>query len=472
MILIIGSGVAGLAAAIRAREKGAQVLVIHRGWCTGSTHHAQGGIAAALLLEDSPERHLRDTLESGQGLADPRAVELLVREGPALLQGLGLTFYPTPAREGGHSLPRIWHTGHDRFGLSLQWHLRQLARQRGVRFLKTRVLALGLAEGEAVGAWTEEGFLPADAVILATGGYAALYDPTTNPPENQGEGLWMALHAGAVLRDLELVQFHPTWLYVPPDGLISETVRGAGAVIRNTRGEAFMPRYHPMGDLAPRDVVTRAILQEMAATGADHVILDLSPIPEREFSRRFPHTYRRVRSYWPHVPVRPAAHYSLGGVVVNAWGETGVPRLFAAGEVAWTGVHGANRLGSNSLLEGLVWGTQAGERASLLPPSRRQPEDITPPVPSLPEHLRKAMDRQAGALRRGEDLQELVEKLPPSLVRWVAEGALLREESRGVHLREDFPTPHISPYHLDLTLEKGQFRWQRTNLPNLMEVVG
>ncbi len=469
MIVVIGSGVAGLAAALGAREEGAEVLVIHRGWRTGSTHFAQGGIAAALLPGDSPERHLQDTLESGQGLASPRAVEILVREGPALLRRLGFSFHPTPAREGGHALPRVWHTGHDRFGLSLQWHLRRLAHRRGVRFWKARVLALGLAGGEVVGVWTDQGFVPADGVILATGGYAALFDPTTNPPQNQGEGLWMALHAGAVLRNLELVQFHPTWLCVPPYGLVSETVRGAGAVLRNARGEAFMPRYHPMGDLAPRDAVTRAILQEMAATGADHVVLDLSSIPEPVFARRFPHIYPRVRPHWPRVPVRPAGHYSLGGVLVNEWGETGVPRLFAAGEVTWSGVHGANRLGSNSLLEGLVWGMRAGNRAAHLPPARREPEAITPPIPELPAHFRETMDRLAGPLRRGKSLRDLLASLPLSLARWVVEGALRREETRGVHVREDFPASHHPPYHLDLMLVGGTPRWQRTSV---LEAVG
>ena len=224
-----------------------------------------------------------------------------------------------------------------------------------------------------------------------------------------------------------------------------------------------------MGDLAPRDAVTRAILREMVATGTDHVVLDLSPIPEETFSRRFPHIYPRVRPHWPRVPVRPAAHYSLGGVVVNVWGETGVPRLFAAGEITWSGVHGANRLGSNSLLEGLVWGWRAGERAALLPPSRRKPEEVTPPVPSFPPHLRWAMDRLAGPLRRREALWKLLMDLPPSLARWVVEGALLREETRGVHVREDFPDPHPSPYHLDWTFVQGEPRWHRTNV---LEVVG
>lgn len=465
MILVIGSGVAGLAAAIRAREWGARVIVLHRGWRTGSTHFAQGGIAAALLPEDSPEQHMRDTLESGHGLADPHAVELMVREGPRLLRELQIPFHSVPAREGGHSVARVWHTGHDRFGLSLQWGLRKRARDLGVRFLQARVLALALRDGEVVGVGTDAGYLPADAVILATGGYAALWDPTTNPPENRGEGLWMAVHAGAVLRDLELVQFHPTWLCAPPFGLISETVRGAGGVLRNLQGEAFMHRYHPMGDLAPRDAVTRAILQEMKQTGTDHVILDLSAIPEPQFRERFPHIYPRIQRFWPRIPVRPAAHYSIGGIVVNSRGETGVPRLFAVGEAAWTGVHGANRLGSNSLLEGLVWGTRAGEQAARLGPQEKEPTDFTPPVPEFAPDFRRMMNEKAGPVREKSGLEDLLQHLPtPSLPRWIAEGALEREETRGVHVRDDAPAPAPIPYHLDLKKEGDTFIRERVDV--------
>ncbi len=464
MIVVVGSGVAGLAAALAARGEGKEVLVIHRGWTTGSTHHAQGGIAAALRDPDTPEAHARDTLRAGQGLASPEAVRILTREGPAMLRHLGLPLHPSPAREGGHGHARVWHTGHDRFGLDLQRFLRRKAREAGVRFLHGHVRGLGLRHGEVVGVWVATTWIPADAVVLATGGYAALWRTSTNPPGNVGEGLWMALHAGARLRNLELVQFHPTWLAQPPHGLISETVRGAGARLRNVWDEPFMHRYHPQGDLAPRDVVTRAIMEEMRRTRAPYVLLDLSPIPRDRFAQRFPHIYPRVASFWPRVPVRPAAHYTLGGIVVDTWGHTGVPRLLAAGETTWSGVHGANRLGSNSLLEGLVWGMRAGLAASRLPPQKALlPAPSTPPPPSNPSRWQGILDRYVGPVRRGEALQTLAEGTLPDLSGlpgWLIQAALLRRESRGVHVREDFPDPAPEPYHLDLRLTpEGRLQW-------------
>lgn len=467
MIVVIGAGVAGLAAAITAREEGKEVLVIHRGWSTGSTYHAQGGIAAALRFPDSLEAHARDTLEVGQGLADLEAVRVLCQEGPDVLRKMGIPLDPEPTREGGHRYARVWHTGHDRFGRDLQRFLIQKAQQAGVQFLQAHVKGLGVRDEGVVGVWVETTWIPADGVVLATGGYAALWEKTSNPPENQGEGLWMAAQVGARLRNVELVQFHPTWLAEPPYGLVSETVRGAGARLRTMDGETFMHRYHPLGDLAPRDVVTRAILEEMRRTGSPYVLLDLSPIPRDTFDKRFPHIAPRIAPYWPYVPVRPAAHYSIGGVVVDLWGRTEVPRLLAAGEVAWSGVHGANRLGSNSLLEGLVWGRRAGMMAAQLPPSRKRwPSPPTPPPPD-PSPWRKAMDQFVGPIRSGEEVAKVMDQAE-GVPAWVAQAAWIRQESRGVHQREDFPHLDTTLYHVDGHWVDGVMRWER----QLLKVVG
>ncbi|MGQ9753877.1 MAG: L-aspartate oxidase [Thermaceae bacterium] len=475
-LLVLGAGIAGVYAALAAEKRGARVLLVSKDPVpAGSTAWAQGGVAFPLDEKDL-EDHLRDTLTAGRGLVDEGVARSILEEAPVVLEelrALGVRFEDPPAREGGHSRPRVFHLGGDRTGLLL---LKALLAHLQSPVLEGHMV-LSLLKGERVGGavlWGPEGFLEveAGAVLLATGGLGRLFPVTTNPPGATGDGLVLAWRVGAVLRDMELVQFHPTAL---PDGsLLTEAARGAGAVLLNALGERFMARYDPLGELAPRDVVARAIHQERVNTG--RVYLDLRGIPDLE--HRFPTVVASARALGldplkEALPVAPAAHYLVGGVRTDLFGFTGVPGLYAAGEVASTGFHGANRLASNSLLEGLVMGKRAALRAL---------EDLAwgkgeaPPLyamgPAELGGLRFWTGLEAGVVRRREGLLAALsfakglplEEIPLQAVRgraWVEAGnlallarlllsaALLREESRGVHFREDFPRPSPSPYHTE-----------------------
>ncbi|HEY2542415.1 MAG TPA: FAD-dependent oxidoreductase [Gaiellaceae bacterium] len=411
-VAVVGAGVAGLTAALTAADAGASVVVLAKGAVDSSNSWAaQGGIAAAVGADDDPSLHAADTRAAGRGLCRGSAVELLTREAPAHIDelvSLGVRFDDGLGREGGHSRSRVVHAGGAETGRRIAEVLAARVRQHArIRIAEERV--------DSVGA------LPARAVVLATGGYAALWERTTNPRGAVGEGLLLAHAAGAALADLEMVQFHPTALL--DDGfLLSEALRGAGATLLDDDGERFT--Y----ELAPRDVVARAI------AARDGASLDLRAI-ERD---RYPSLMATLvrAGYDPAgepIPVSPAAHYAIGGIVTDLDGRTTVPGLYAAGECACTGVHGANRLASNSLLECLVFGRRAA-LAALAGPTLVAEETTLPPRVDAGAELW----HDAGLIRNADGLQRLAGSEDP-LVRLVANSALARTESRGVHFREDFP---------------------------------
>ncbi len=427
-LIIVGGGVAGLYAALSAADE-ADVLVLSKGPLHGSSsYYAQGGVAAALADDDDPELHAEDTLRAGRGLCRESAVEAATAEAPARIADLvelGVVFDEGLGREGGHSRRRIAHAGGAETGKRIAEALAERVRTHPRITVSEgeRVLALWPGEGRCAGVVTDRRAVAGRGTLLATGGYAALWERTTNPPGAVGEGLALAYRAGAALADLELMQFHPTAL-VDDGFLLSEALRGEGALLLDEHGERFTD------ELAPRDVVARAIL------GRGHVRLDLRGI-ERE---RFPGLIATLErgGYEPDVkpiPVYPAAHYSIGGIVTDLDGRTTLPGLYAAGECACTGLHGANRLASNSLLECLVFGRRAG-LAALREPAA--PASTPPPAPdrrsTVTEDVRRALWRDAGLIRDVDGLERL-RKAPLLLARLVAESALAREESRGVHFR-------------------------------------
>jgi L-aspartate oxidase len=381
--LIVGSGIAGLFAAYKAGKLGSVLVVTKQRAEDSNTEMAQGGIAAAVDETDSPVLHLEDTLEAGAGLCDAGAVEIMVTEGPLRvmeLVELGVRFDREGSawdlgREGAHRRRRILHASDATGGEVARALIRECRSDRNITLREGCCLVDFLRHphsGRCVGALMLDsqsgGFVVcrAPVVIAATGGAGQLYRNTTNPSVATGDGAAAAYRAGAELMDMEFVQFHPTALAMPnaPHFLISEAVRGEGALLRNVRGERFMPRYHQMAELAPRDVVTRAIIREMQETQASHVLLDISQFEPDRFQARFPNISNTCRKYGldldkGYIPVAPATHYIMGGIRTGSDGETNTPGLYACGEVACSGVHGANRLASNSLLEGLVFGARA-----------------------------------------------------------------------------------------------------------------
>jgi len=420
--LVIGSGIAGLTFALEAADHGSVILITKKQETDSNTNYAQGGIAAVLSAEDSFERHIADTLEVGAGLCDRRAVEVMVREGPRRIRhlielGVEFTHYwerdrrvLALGREGGHSCPRIVHKA-DHTGREVEKTLVARCREHPAIDIEEHSTAVDLMvdrsgdKPRCVGVVVLDPDEGMEAVLsritmLATGGCGRVYLHTTNPPIASGDGIAMAFRAGAVVANLEFMQFHPTALYPPDDQafLISEAVRGFGGVLRTADGSAFMKHYHPMGDLAPRDIVARAIDREMKARGEDFVYLDVTGRRPDEIRERFPNIYRRCLSQnidiahdW--IPVVPAAHYMCGGVVTDLHGRTTLPGLYAAGEVACSGVHGANRLASNSLLEAVVFSHRAAHR------SARDLERLPPPPPQpLPENPAEGYSREEWVL--------------------------------------------------------------------------
>lgn len=498
-VVVVGSGVAGLMVALRL-SRFARVLVVTKARVdAGATRWAQGGIAAALGPGDTPEQHLADTLAAGAGLCVEEAVRVLVNEGPDVvreLAELGARFDVEPngdfalTREGGHLRRRIVHA-RDATGAEIERALIAAARSNDRIQLIEHALALDLLPAEdgricgvslhVLGEGRPDGVGAAvgRAVVLATGGLGQVFAATTNPPEASGDGVAMALRAGAEIVDLEFVQFHPTVLWLGPDArgqlpLISEAVRGEGAVLIDVTGERFMDGVHPLAELAPRYVVARAIVERMRATGADHVLLDARRVPD--FERRFPTIAAACRRFGVDpvttpIPVAPGAHYACGGVRTDLRGRTTVPGLYACGEVAGTGVHGANRLASNSLLEGLVFAARvADDLSGGLPraadPAERDDEKVTGLLAAdAARRIRLAMTDGVGVLRDADglavagerlaaewtpDLASLPAEAAPEPESWEAtnlhavasvltRAASLRTESRGCHWRADYP---------------------------------
>lgn len=469
-LIIVGSGLAGTYAALIAQTAGARVLLVSKtALRSGSTARAQGGIAFPLNSGDL-KNHLADTLAAGRGLSEAAASEAILAEGMEHLRTLGawgFAFDPGLAREGGHSAARVRHAGGDATGgVLLSWLLGRLE-ATGVEILERAPVAALLGDGEVTGVQIGGQLLTSRAVLLATGGFGQLFPHTTNPPESTGDGIALAYRAGAMVRDLELIQFHPTVL--PGGGLISEAARGEGAILLNAGGERFMLRYDPAGELAPRDVVSRAVQAEISRTGA--VFLDLRPV--KDFTGHFPTGYALARElgYDPEqvpVPVVPGAHYAMGGIQTGSYGETTLPGLFAAGEVASTGLQGANRLASNSLLEALVMGARAA-RAALASPVEAKMGQFRP-APGLSvayqDQIRSQAAQALGLIRNGPDLNRALawvrglETAPAqnapelevanlaTVFELALQGALTRQESRGAHCRSDFPASAPEPYHV------------------------
>lgn len=449
-VAVIGGGAAGLHVALEAAAEGGRVIVVSRKpLAESASFRAQGGLAAAMAPGDSPDRHAKDTLNAGRGLCDPAAVEALVTEAPAAVEALmrrGVRFDTDPdgklalGLEGGHSARRIVHAGGAETGRALTGRLAKLvADDQRIEVLEgASALALWSDGQRCAGVVTDRGTLRASATVLATGGGAALWQRTTNPRGAIGAGAVLAHAAGAELADLELCQFHPTALAQPGgrlDGwLITEAVRGEGALLLDAAGNRFTD------ELAPRDQVTAAMLDRMAADGTDSVSLDLRPVP----LDRFPTIIAAIKSVGADpaaVPVAPAAHYLIGGVRTDLEGSSSLPGLLAVGEAACTGLHGANRLASNSLSECFVFGTRAA-RAALgsTPPSG----ELEAPDPDgwrfegPAEETRQAVWELAGPLRERGQLERLADD-PYPLARLIAASALARHESRGVHRRSDAP---------------------------------
>lgn len=487
--LIVGAGIAGLRAAIELCETGRVLVVTKEALGESNTHYAQGGIAVAMGGDEDVSLHLEDTIRAGDGLVDVEAARMLVEEGPLRVEELlqwGTGFDRENGklmltREGAHSRNRILHANGDATGAEIGRSLLAHARaQKNITLLEwTTTVDLMVADGEVVGAvllGADGEVVPvrARAVLLASGGAGQVYSDTTNPAVATGDGIAMAWRAGAEISDMEFYQFHPTALSLPgvPRFLLSEALRGEGAYLVNARGERFMERYHPLLELAPRDVVARAIVRE--GTGPDGaqlpVHLDMRHVSGVDLRKRFPgisaflarHGLDLSRDL---IPVRPAAHYLMGGVRTDVDGRTSLPRLYAAGEVACTGVHGANRLASNSLLEGLVFGARAASamrEARVIPAGKPEAERKPGAAPSedvagLQRQLQQNMWRDAGLLRDAVGLTAMREELEKLRVAPAADraslelanlhavaelivlSALAREESRGAHYRNDFP---------------------------------
>ncbi|MBI2251326.1 MAG: L-aspartate oxidase [Armatimonadetes bacterium] len=383
--LVIGTGVAGLSAVLEIADKGKVVLISKSDLKDCATAEAQGGVSAALGAKDNPELHKQDTLNAGAELCNLEAVDILTKEAPKIVGELirmGASFDTKNKkldllREAAHSRNRIVHAKGDATGLEIENVLLKNLQKDSVSTLEHHfVLDLIVEDDTCMGAWVYDlkndrvkVFL-AHATLLATGGVGQLFLRTTNPKIATGDGMSMAYRVGACLRDMEFVQFHPTALYIEKEQesafLLSEVLRGEGAVLFNTQDEAFMSNYHPEGELASRDIVTRSIFQEMHRTKSPYVYLDIKPV--ENFKKRFPKISKMCEKMGvdlssKKIPVSPAAHYIMGGIQVNLWGETAISGLFAAGETACLGLHGANRLASNSLIEGLIFGKRMGQKA-------------------------------------------------------------------------------------------------------------
>lgn len=496
-VLIVGSGIAGLTVATSLAARLTVALMTKGSLGFGSTLYAQGGVAAAIADDDAPELHFADTVVAAAGLGDETAIRVLVEEAPdavAFLEDAGVSLdleglRLAVTREGGHSRRRVVHSGGDATGAEIVRALLERVRTMGIGLIEESFLVDILTDddGAVAGALVMThgtlGLIRCASVVIASGGYGQLYAETTAPASCTGDGAAAALRAGAVLADVEFVQFHPTTLFVDADPrpLLSEAMRGEGARLVDVSGRAVMDGVHPLGDLAPRDIVARGLFEEMSTSGVDHLFLDATQLGEAHLEHRFPTILAACREYGidpvlEPIPISPACHYTMGGIWTDLVGQTTIPGLFAVGEVASSGVHGANRLASNSLLEGVVFGRRAaaeisaaGVRTPSIAISPRKVERaraMTPVAGPLSrdaqKELRRRMVREAGVVRNLSGLSDLSLWIAKSrsgtasprneheleianvflLAAALADAAVAREESRGAHFRSDFPEIH------------------------------
>lgn len=513
-VVVLGSGIAALSAALVAAENASVLLLTKSNLVESNTYYAQGGVAAALAPDDSPQSHLSDTLSAGAGLCDEAAVRKLVERGRERVRELidwGTPFDRDASGlslnlEGGHGHRRILHAMGDATGEAIENHLAERVRNQPNISVLEHHFAVDLLHHDGVCygviALDAKGnrFLKVEAraTVLASGGLGQIFRESTNPDVTTGDGIAMALRAGATIQDIEFVQFHPTTLYIAGAKrfLISEAVRGEGAQLVNFKGERFMSDFDPRGELAPRNVVVRGIFLEMKRTGATNIFLTLAHLDPQHVQTRFPTIYRTLKKYGldlakDRIPVRPACHYTMGGVRTDLDARTDVKRLLAAGEVACCGIHGANRLASNSLLDGLVFGHEAGVQALALAQesqatfphkqvkSLRSKEPIPLDVDDVRASLKSLVSRAAGIVRDGETMTQALQMLDfwqnyvyaeefqavrglelqnmLACAQLVIRGALRREESRGAHQRSDFPKTDDATWHKHLTFNRRDF---------------
>ncbi len=506
--IVIGSGLAGLSAAYHASKYGTVAIITKSQLDTSNSYYAQGGIAGAIDKEDSPNLHFHDTIVAGRGLCEDEAVRILVTEGRERILELidmGMEFDRVDGNyvlglEGGHSKRRILHAGGDATGREITGFMLQKVREQQTitSFEYTAVTSLLIEGGECSGVQAvdfrtgKNVIFKSKASILATGGLSRLFSRTTNPHTATGDGIALAYEAGAQLADMEFIQFHPSALYMKDQDafLISEAVRGEGAWLLNTNGERFMKDIHPLAELAPRDIVAFSIYKQMQKLDSPHIYLSMKHLDAEKTKTRFSTIYKKLKEYGYDMttdllPIAPAAHYMVGGIKTDLNGETNIPGLFACGEVASTGVMGANRLASNSLLECLVFGKRASEQAakrSPKPVSQAAHQPLSNDIKNeqafldIKNEIADLMSQKVGIVRTGQMLRETIEQLeeigqriPQTAVDYnelktrhiqqicllITRSALLREESRGGHIREDFQ--HESPdFRLHIVQQKNQ----------------
>lgn len=510
--VVIGSGLAGLTSALHASEFGKVAIITKSGLDISNSYNAQGGIAAAIGDDDSTESHIQDSLEAGRGLCDTDAMKVLVNEGKSCVNELikdGMPFDTEDGKlilglEGGHSKRRILHAEGDATGKVLtRFMLQRVSARKNIQaFENTTVVDLLVRNNTCYGVQALEFktrknlIFNSKAVIIATGGLARIYTRTTNPHTATGDGYALAFHAGAQLTDMEFIQFHPTALHLPDKDafLISEAVRGEGAYLVNESGERFMKNVHNLGELAPRDIVSFSIFKEIEKSKSEHVFLSLKHLDSDNIRIRFSHIYKKLLEFGldltkDNIPVAPAAHYTVGGIKTDLHGQTSIKNLFAAGEVASTGVMGANRIASNSLLECLVFGKRAGIAAASVKPHGDFEQGISKFVLDTENEMlflekknsiAKIMNTYVGIVRNKKGLEYAIHEIQKirdefnenkfeynlSKIRnnadvclLIAKAALRREESRGGHIREDFMSenPEFKIHFIQQKGKKTQF---------------